>query len=59
MNIYAKDWKLWVKYDFGSKLVYCVYLVNILWKWYDMPPKYVLMTLLSDEYENGKIGLEV
>ena len=54
-----RKWKLWVNYVLGRKLVYCVYLMYIRWKWYDMPPNYVVVILISDEQENGKIGLEV
>ena len=46
-------------YGFGGKFVYFVYLVNILWKWYEMLPNCVVMILISDEYENVDIDLKI
>ena len=59
MNLYVQGQENWKNCGFDGKFVCFVYLMYILRKWYDMPPTYVVMTLIGDEYENGKVGLEM
>ena len=59
MNMYVKDQKFWMHYGFGGKFVYFVYFVNILQKWYEMFPNCIAMILISKEFENIEIGLEM
>ena len=59
MNMYAKDQKFWMNYDFGGKFVYYVYRMNILWKCYEMLLNYVVVIQIDNECEIVELSLKV
>ena len=58
MNLYVEGWEDWISSSLMESLNVCisyVYRVKMVW----MPPMYVVMILMDNEYENNKFGLEM